>query len=149
MTRILVPADEVPGPAVKGAFDDMRGVFAGRRPDLKDKVTVPDVFMQAHSAPLQMTFYQGDDFPAEYQGSAFVTMHGSWNRDQRTGYKVVRLIFDVSGKPTGEYEDFMTGFVISDTQVWGRPVGVAVGKDGSLFVTEDGNGTIWRVSYRR
>jgi glucose/arabinose dehydrogenase len=129
-----------------GGHEDPR--HAGKRPDLKDKVTVPDVLMQAHSAPLQMTFYQGDNFPPEYKGSAFVTMHGSWNRDQRTGYKVVRLLFDASGKPTGEYEDFMTGFVVSDTQVWGRPVGVTVGKDGSLFVTEDGNGTIWRITYR-
>jgi glucose/arabinose dehydrogenase len=128
-----------------GGHEDPRQ--AGRRPDLKDKVTLPDVLMQAHSAPLQMVFYQGDNFPAEYKGSAFVTMHGSWNREKRTGYKVVRLIFDASGKPTGEYEDFMTGFVISDTQVWGRPVGVAVAKDGSLFVTEDGSGTIWRVTY--
>jgi glucose/arabinose dehydrogenase len=119
---------------------------AGKRADLKDKVTVPDVFMQAHSAPLQMAFYEGDGFPAEYKGSAFVTMHGSWNRERRTGYKVVRLLFDASGKPTGEYEDFMTGFVVSATEVWGRPVGVAVAKDGSLFVTEDGNGTIWRIS---
>jgi glucose/arabinose dehydrogenase len=62
---------------------------------------------------------------------------------------VVRLLFDNSGKPTGEYEDFMTGFVISDKQVWGRPVGIAVAKDGSLFVTEDGNGTIWRVSRQK
>jgi glucose/arabinose dehydrogenase len=129
-----------------GANQDPR--HAGERADLKDKVTVPDVFMQAHSAPLQMTFYQGDNFPAEYKGSAFVTLHGSWNRDHRTGYKVVRLLFDASGKPSGEYEDFMTGFVVSDTEVWGRPVGVAVAKDGSLFVTEDGNGTIWRVSRR-
>jgi len=129
-----------------GGHEDPR--HAGQRPDLKDKVTVPDVFMQGHSAPLQMTFYQGDNFPAEHKGSAFVTMHGSWNREQRTGYKVVRLLFDASGKHTGEYEDFMTGFVLSDTAVWGRPVGVAVGKDGSLFVTEDGNGTIWRVSRR-
>lgn len=128
-----------------GAHEDPRQ--AGNRPDLKGKVTVPDVFMQAHSAPLQMVFYQGDAFPAEYRGSAFVTMHGSWNRARVTGYKVVRLLFDASGKPTGEYEDFMTGFVISDSQVWGRPVGVAVAHDGSLFVTEDGNGTIWRVSY--
>ena len=88
-------------------------------------------------------------FPADYSGSAFVTMHGSWNRARRTGYKVVRLLFDGAGKPTGEYEDFMTGFVISDKQVWGRPVGVAVAQDGSLFVTEDGNGTIWRVSHQR
>jgi glucose/arabinose dehydrogenase len=117
------------------------------RPDLKNKVTIPDVFMQAHSAPLQMVFYGGDNFPAEYQGSAFVAMHGSWNRELRTGYKVVRLLFDQDGKPTGEYEDFMTGFVVSDKQVWGRPVGVAVAKDGSLFVSEDGNGTIWRVTH--
>jgi glucose/arabinose dehydrogenase len=128
-----------------GGHEDPRQ--AGARPDLKDKVTVPDVLMQAHSAPLGMVFYQGDNFPAEYRGSAFVAMHGSWNRPNRTGYKVVRLLFDSSGKPTGEYEDFMTGFVVSDSQVWGRPVGVAVARDGSLFVTEDGNGTIWRVSY--
>jgi len=75
-------------------------------------------------------------------------MHGSWNRDQLTGYKVVRLLFDGSGAPTGECEDFMTGFVASDTQVWGRPVGVAMANDGSMFVTEDGSGTIWRVTYR-
>jgi glucose/arabinose dehydrogenase len=129
-----------------GGHEDPRQ--AGARADLKDKVTVPDVLMQAHSAPLQMAFYQRDTFPPEYKGSAFATLHGSWNRDQRTGYKVVRLLFDGSGKPTGEYEDFMTGFVVSDTQVWGRPVGVAVANDGSLFVAEDGNGTIWRVTYQ-
>jgi len=77
---------------------------------------------------------------------AFVTLHGSWNRSGRTGYKVVRLLFK-DGKPTGEYEDFMTGFVVSDDAVWGRPVGVEVAKDGSLFVTEDGSGTIWRVTH--
>jgi len=118
----------------------------GQRPDLADKGTVPDVLMQAHSAPLNIVFYEGDDFPAEYKGDAFVTMHGSWNRGKRTGYKVVRLHFK-DNKPTGVYEDFMTGFVVSDEQVWGRPVGVAVGKDGSLFVSEDGNGTIWRVTH--
>jgi glucose/arabinose dehydrogenase len=128
-----------------GSNEDPR--HKGARPDLKDKVTVPDVLMQAHSAPLQIVFYEGKDFPAAYKGSAFVALHGSWNRAQRTGYKVVRLLFDSAGKPTGEYEDFMTGFVISDKWVWGRPVGVAVAQDGSLFVTEDGNGTIWRVSH--
>lgn len=128
-----------------GGNEDPR--HKGARPDLKDKVTIPDVFMQAHSAPLQLVFYEGGNFPAEYKGSAFVAMHGSWNRERRTGYKVVRLLFDHDGKPTGEYEDFMTGFVISDKQVWGRPVGVAVAKDGSLFVSEDGNGTIWRVTH--
>jgi glucose/arabinose dehydrogenase len=130
-----------------GSNEDPRHKNA--RPDLKGKAVVPDVLMQAHTAPLQIVFYQGDNFPASYKGSAFVTMHGSWNRAQRAGYKVVRLLFDGAGKPTGEYEDFMTGFVISDKQVWGRPVGVAVGQDGSLFVTEDGNGTIWRVSRQR
>ena len=129
-----------------GSNEDPR--HAGKRPDLKGKVTIPDILMQAHSAPLQITFYNGDNFPAEYKGSAFVAMHGSWNRSERTGYKVVRLLFDNNGKPTGEYEDFLTGFVISDQQVWGRPVGVAVAKDGSLLVSEDGNGTIWRVSYK-
>ena len=127
-----------------GSNEDPR--HAGERPDLSGKVTVPDVLMQAHSAPLNIAFYTGDDFPAEYKGDAFVALHGSWNRGTRTGYKVVRLLFD-DGKPTGEYEDFMTGFVVSDEQVWGRPVGVAVAKDGALIVTEDGSGTIWRVTY--
>jgi glucose/arabinose dehydrogenase len=126
-----------------GGHEDPRQKSA--RPDLKDHVTVPSVLMQAHSAPLQIAFYEADAFPAEYKGSAFVTMHGSWNRGQRTGYKVVRLLFG-NGKATGEYEDFMTGFVVSDTQVWGRPVGVAVAKDGSLLVSEDGAGTLWRVT---
>ncbi|MDX8496455.1 sorbosone dehydrogenase family protein [Mesorhizobium sp. VK22B] len=118
----------------------------GARPDLAGKVTVPDVLMQAHSAPLNIAFYEGGNFPADYKGDAFVTLHGSWNRGARTGYKVVRLKFK-DGKPTGEYEDFATGFVISDDEVWGRPVGVAVAKDGALILTEDGNGTIWRVTY--
>jgi len=117
---------------------------AGQRPDLADKVTVPDVLMQAHSAPLQIAFYTAAAFGSAYEGSAFVTLHGSWNRSVRTGYKVVRLPF-ANGKPTGEYEDFMTGFVTTAKQVWGRPVGVAVAADGSLIVTEDANGTIWRV----
>ena len=130
-----------------GGHEDPRQ--KGARPDLKDKLTVPDVLMQAHSAPLQIAFYQGDNFPAAYKGSAFVTLHGSWNRAQRTGYKVVRLLFDSAGKPTGEYEDFITGFVVDDKKVWGRPVGVTVAQDGSLFVTEDGSGTIWRVSHQR
>ena len=130
-----------------GDHEDPR--HKGEHTDLKDQITIPDVLIQAHSSALQIVFYDGADFPAEYKGSAFVTLHGSWDRSQRTGYKVVRLLFDKSGKPTGEYEDFMTGFVISDKQVWARPVGVAVAKDGSLFVTEDGNGTIWRVSYQK
>jgi glucose/arabinose dehydrogenase len=118
---------------------------AGERPDLAGKVTVPDVLIQPHSSPLGVAFYEGDAFPEEWRGG-FVTLHGSWNRASRTGYKVVRLIME-NGRPTGEYEDFMTGFVLSAEETWGRPVGVAVAKDGALLVSEDGNGTIWRVSY--
>ncbi|QND68947.1 sorbosone dehydrogenase family protein [Mesorhizobium loti] len=118
----------------------------GERPDLAGKADIPDVLMQAHSAPLNITFYDGKSFPTEYQGDAFVALHGSWNRGNRTGYKVVRLLFR-DGKPTGEYEDFITGFVVSNGEVWGRPVGVAVANDGALIVTEDGNGTIWRVTH--
>ena len=119
---------------------------AGERPDLKDKVTVPDVLLQAHSASLGLTFYEGTSFPAEYRGDAFAAEHGSWNRSRRTGYKVVRIRLK-DGVPTGEYEDFVTGFVVNDSDVWGRPVGVAVARDGALLVSEDGNGTIWRVSH--
>lgn len=127
-----------------GSNEDPR--HQGARPDLAGEVTIPDVLLQAHSAPLGITFYEGDRFPADYKGDAFVTMHGSWNRGTRTGYKVVRLKFE-NGRPTGAYMDFMTGFVLSDASVWGRPVGVAAAKDGALIVTEDGSGTIWRITY--
>jgi glucose/arabinose dehydrogenase len=128
-----------------GAHQDPR--HAGARPDLKDKVTVPDVLIQAHSASLQMMFYTGDQFPADYKGNAFAAQHGSWNRATRTGYKIIRAIVK-DGIPTGVYEDFVTGFVVNDADVWGRPVGVAQAKDGTLLFSEDGNGTIWRVSYK-
>jgi glucose/arabinose dehydrogenase len=118
----------------------------GQRPDLKGKVTVPDVLLQAHSASLGLTFYNGNAFPAEYVGDGFAAERGSWNRSKRTGYKVIRIRLK-DGVPTGEYEDFVTGFVINDNEVWGRPVGVAVAHDGALLVSEDGNGTIWRVTH--
>jgi glucose/arabinose dehydrogenase len=127
-----------------GGNEDPR--HPGARPDLKDKVTVPDVLIQPHSASLGLTFYQGNNFPAEYRGDAFAAEHGSWNRSRRTGYKVIRIRMK-DGNPTGEYEDFATGFVVNDSDVWGRPVGVAVAKDGALLVSEDGNGTIWRVTH--
>ena len=120
---------------------------AGEQPTLRSRVSVPDVLLQPHSASMEMTFYNSDQFPAEYRGDVFAAFHGSWNRSRRTGYKVVR-IFLKNDQPTGEYEDFLTGFVINDSDVWGRPVGVAVAQDGSLVVSEDGNGSIWRVSYR-
>jgi glucose/arabinose dehydrogenase len=126
-----------------GAHPDPR--HAGERPELASKVVLPDVLLQSHSAPLQLTFYDATAFPPKYRGGAFVASHGSWNRAKRTGPKVIFLPLR-AGVPTGEYEDFMTGFVASDDAVWARPVGVAVAHDGALFVSEDGNGTIWRVS---
>lgn len=128
-----------------GSHPDPR--HEGERPDLAGKVAVPDFLIQPHSAPLGMAFYEGGSFPPDYRGDAFVALHGSWNRGGPTGYKVVRLKFD-NGQPTGIYEDFMTGFVLSQSAVWGRPVGVAVGRDGALYVSEDANGGIWRVSAR-
>jgi glucose/arabinose dehydrogenase len=119
----------------------------GERPDLAKSITTPDVLIQAHSAPLGIAFYTADQFPSDYKDDAFVTLHGSWNRSKRTGYKVVRLMMK-DGKPTGVYEDFLVGFVVDDRIVWGRPVGVAVTHDGSLLVSDDGSGSIWRVSYK-
>jgi glucose/arabinose dehydrogenase len=127
-----------------GNHEDPR--YGNARPDLKDKITVPDVLLQAHSASLGLIFYQGSNFPDEYRGDAFAAEHGSWNRSKRTGYKVVRIRLK-DGVPTGEYEDFVTGFVVNDGEVWGRPVGVAVARDGALLISEDGNGTIWRVTH--
>lgn len=129
-----------------GANEDPR--HKGARPDLRERVSVPDVLLQPHSAPLGIAFYDAAMFPADYEGDAFVTLHGSWNRAKRTGYKVVRLRFE-SGKATGVYEDFLTGFVVDDARVWGRPVGVAVMLDGALLVSEDSGGTIWRVSFTK
>ena len=118
----------------------------GKHPELKAKVITPDVLLQPHFASLEMNFYEGSQFPAEYKGDAFASEHGSWNKANRVGYEVIRVPMR-EGKATGEYEDFLTGFTTADGHVWGRPVGVTVGKDGSLFVTDDGSGSIWRVSY--
>ena len=117
-------------------------------PNLRAREITPDILLQPHSAPLGFAFYTGNQFPAEYQGDEFLALHGSWNRDPRTGYMVVRVPLHGEGKASGEYEDFLTGFVTSDGNVWGRPVGIAVAKDGSLLVSDDGSGSIWRVSYQ-
>jgi glucose/arabinose dehydrogenase len=127
-----------------GANQDPR--HPGSHPELRGKVIVPDVLLQSHSASLEMAFYTGGQFPREYEGDAFAAQHGSWNRAKRTGYKVIRVPLK-DGVPTGEYEDFLTGFVTPTGEVWGRPVGVAVAKDGALFVSDDGSNTVWRVSY--
>ena len=117
----------------------------GKRPDLKNEVRVPEVLFQAHSSALSVAFYDRDAFPAEYRGDAFVALHGSHTRPDRTGYKVIRVRMK-GGAPTGEYEDFMTGFIVDNDSVWGRPAGVAVTRDGALLVSDDGNGTIFRVT---
>jgi glucose/arabinose dehydrogenase/cytochrome c2 len=127
-----------------GDHEDPR--LRGQRPDLAGKVSVPDVLLQSHSASLEMAFYTASAFPPAYRG-IFAAEHGSWNRARRTGYKVIFIPLDAHGQPTGEYDDFLTGFVVDDDLVWGRPVGVAVSRDGALLVSEDSNGTIWRVAY--
>ncbi|WP_409265576.1 PQQ-dependent sugar dehydrogenase [Massilia sp. BHUDP2] len=125
----------------------------GQRPDLKGRSIVPDVLIQSHSAPLGMVVYQApkgakNAFPKEYEGDVFVALHGSWNRGVRTGYKVVR-VFMKNGVPTGQYQDFMSGMVLSDRDVWGRPAAVEVAQDGALLVVDDAGGTVWRIAPQR
>lgn len=117
-------------------------------PDLRARMLTPDVILQPHSAPLGFAFYTGNQFPAEYHGDEFLALHGSWNRNPRTGYMVVRVPLHGQGKASDQYEDFLTGFVTPEGGVWGRPVGIAVAKDGSLLISDDGSGSIWRVSYQ-
>lgn len=119
----------------------------GKHPELKDKVIAPDVILQPHNASLQLTFYDGKQFPREYEGDIFAAEHGSWNRSPRAGYEVIRVPLHQTGHATGEYEDFLTGFVVDDNSVWGRPVGLVTASDGSLLVSDDGSGSIWRVIY--
>jgi glucose/arabinose dehydrogenase len=122
--------------------------LAGKHPELKDKVTVPDVLLEPHNASLELTFYEAGQFPQEYQGAIFAAEHGSWNRSVRTGYEVV-FVPVKDGRATGEYVDFLTGFVTPKGEAWGRPVGVAVAQDGSLMVTDDGSNSLWRVHYSK
>jgi len=128
-----------------GAHQDPR--HAGKHPELSAVAIVPDVLLQPHGAPLQLTFYQGQQFPAEYRGQIFATEHGSWNRSIRTGYKVIRVSIDRNGRAGGNYQDFLTGFVVNEQQVWGRPVGIAEAADGSLLISDDASNSIWRVRY--
>jgi glucose/arabinose dehydrogenase len=111
-----------------------------------DGVLAPVVEMQAHTAPLGLTFYTGRRFPAEYQGDLFVALHGSWNRSQPVGYKVVHIPLDDQGSP-GPVQDFVSGWLRPDGSQWGRPVDVLTGADGSLFISDDGAGRIYRVFY--
>jgi glucose/arabinose dehydrogenase len=128
-----------------GAHQDPR--HKGEHPELKDKAIVPDVLLQPHNASLEFTFYDGKQFPAEYSGELFASEHGSWNKAVRVGYEVIRVPLHQTGHASGEYQDFLTGFVLPDGHVWGRPVGITVAPDGSLLVSDDGSNSIWRVSY--
>ena len=128
-----------------GSHQDPR--HQGKHPELRDKVTVPDVLLQPHNASLEMTFYQGTQFPAEYRGDIFASEHGSWNRSVRSGYELIRVPLHQTSRASGEYEDFVTGFVVDNGHVWGRPVGVTEAHDGSLLVSDDGSNSIWRISY--
>ncbi len=122
----------------------------GENPELATKTTTPEVLFQSHSAALGLQFYDGETFPEKYQNGAFVAFRGSWNRDQGTGYKLVFVPFDDQGQPTGEYEDFLTGFLIDPSvpTTWGRPVGLLTMPDGSLLFTEEANDRIYRIQYQ-
>ena len=118
------------------------------RPDLVEKAIIPDLLLGAHVAPLQFAFYEATQFPSLYRHGAFVAEHGSWNRKIRSGYQVVFIPFQ-DGFPSGEPRPFLSGFVPDPVgkQVYGRMVGVAIARDGSLLVSDDAQNLIWRVSY--
>ena len=131
--------------------------YVGAQPELVKKAIVPDVLITAHSAPVGMAFYTGDQFPPRYRNGAFIALHGSWGRSTASGYKVIFVPF-TNGVP-GAIEDFMTGFVLSEggrnpdgTMApiiqWGRPTGVVVSRDGSLLISDDQGGRIWQIRYR-
>ena len=148
-----------PNPQLHAPLTDAQAEVC-KREDISKQVRTPDVLVQPHMASLEMNFYPNmvtlgtkhpagwhdTSFPAEYQGGAFAAEHGSWNRKNRAGYNVIFIPMK-NGHATGEYDDFLDGFVTKDGQVWGRPVGVAVAPDGSLFVTDDGSRSLWHVVY--
>ena len=144
---------------VEGQFFGWPYAYAGGIPDpelgeeapeLVTATVLPDVLLQSHSAPLGLVFYEGDSFPQDYRGDAFVALHGSWNRAVPTGYKIVRIRFE-DGRPVGGYENFATGFWFAgaeEARLYGRPVGLAVAADGSLLVADDGAQVVWRIAWQ-
>ncbi len=133
-----------------GDHEDPR--HAGERPDLKGKTITPDVPYEAHSAAVGFAFYTATSgrsaFPAEYVGDAFAVFHGSWNRADRTGHKIVRVPMK-NGAPTGEYVDFLVGFITADGKPWARPASVTVASDGALLMADDDGDVIYRISYAK
>ncbi len=132
-----------------GNHEDLRHL--GERPDLKDKITTPDIMIQPHPAALTMAIYGkpasgAAAFPAGYRGDVFVALHGSVHDGKLSGAKIVRIHLN-KGVPVGQPEDFATGFAVGATTLWGRPVGVAMAHDGALLITDDAGGSIWRVAY--
>ncbi len=124
--------------------------FGDGAPDLVAATMLPDVMLQSHSAPLGLVFYDGESFPDDYRGDAFVALHGSWNRSLPAGYKIVRIRFE-DGRPVGGYENFATGFWFAgeeEAQLYGRPVGLAVAADGSLLIADDGAQVVWRIAWQ-
>jgi glucose/arabinose dehydrogenase len=119
-----------------------------QRPDLVAKAIKPDYALGAHTASLGLLFYDAAMFPQRYRGGAFIAQHGSWNRREHIGYKVVYLPF-VDGHPAGPLEDFLTGFLDQNENAQGRPVGLAVDHTGALLVADDVGGIVWRVAVSR
>jgi glucose/arabinose dehydrogenase len=145
--RLPEPCANGTGPNLQAAALTADEAKSCKRVDLASKVLTPDVLVQPHMASLELTFYPPTGtFPKDYDGDGFAAEHGSWNRANRAGYEVIRIPMH-DGHAEGSYEDFLTGFVTKDGQVWGRPVGVATGKDGALYVTDDGTRSVWRVAY--
>ena len=145
--RLPQPCANGTGPNLQAAALSSDEANACKRVDLSSKVITPDVLVQPHMASLEMTFYPpAGEFPKQYDGNAFAAEHGSWNRARRAGYEVIRIPMH-NGHADGSYDDFLTGFVTKDGQVWGRPVGVAIANDGSMFVTDDGSRSVWHVTY--
>jgi glucose/arabinose dehydrogenase len=128
-----------------GQNEDPR--MAGKRPDLVKATLIPDISVGAHTASLGLAFYNGKKFPAKYLSGMFIGQHGSWNRSELSGYKVTFIPFK-NGKQTGQMEDFLTGFIadVEKAEVYGRPVGIAEMKDGSILVADDVSNVIWRVA---
>jgi glucose/arabinose dehydrogenase len=120
---------------------------AGKHAQDRDRARLPEILLQPHSAPLQLEFYTAARFPATYRGDLFVSAHGSWNRSVRTGYEVLRIHEPQAGVAGAGYEEFLTGFVLPGGDVWGRPVGIAIAADGTLLVSDDVSGCLWRIDY--